>query len=457
MADSASVAHEPDRRAFGRGLLILTAAGLLVRIAFLLLEPATRPVADERTWTNWAVENLVTPKVRFSPLRTHMIFHPPVYPYFIAVLYELTGTLAAVKWAQAVVGSLLIPAVGRAGGRALGPRAGLIAAGITAFYPELIWFSAHFWCETLFMVFLWWAVERLLAAHALESRGAAAAAGLLWSLAILTRETVFYLTPLAALWLGWRRGRPGWQRAALFLAVAVTTVAPWTWRNWTVFRAFVPVSTAGGLALYQGNTPLSREEVYQDVDAVRGRIEQYRYARATGFHWILERQPWWLLEKLRDEMPNFWEADSLALIHVKRGAYGNVPPAAAVAAGLVVILPYLAVLGMFVLGLASLRVDRPRLLLVGLLALYNLLHVATHGFARYRMPVLPVVFLLASAAYLSWREGRRGLSPRRRAAAVLLAVAFGVTLYPSVRRNLSHPAFGFTDQGDPEAQTAPLP
>ena len=38
-----------------RTLALVTLAGLAVRVAFLLMEPGTRPVADERTWTNWAV------------------------------------------------------------------------------------------------------------------------------------------------------------------------------------------------------------------------------------------------------------------------------------------------------------------------------------------------------------------------------------------------------------------
>ena len=73
---------------------------------------------------------------------------------------------------------------------------------------------------------------------------------------------------------------------------------------------------------------------------------------------IRDRQPAWIFEKLRDQMPNFWEADSLALIHIKRGAYGAVRPAAAVAAAVVVLAPYLAVLAGFVAGLALLR-SRP--------------------------------------------------------------------------------------------------
>jgi hypothetical protein len=322
-----------------RTLVLLTVVGLAARAAFLLLEPATRPVADERTWTNWAVESLATPRVGFSPLRTHMIFYPPLYPYFIAVPYALFHTLQAAKWAQAAVSALLVPAVGLVGGRAFGARAGVVAAGIVALYPDLVWFAAHFWSETLFLVLLWWAFERLLAGDRRASVGAVAAAGLLWGLAVLTRETILYLTPAAALWLAWRSGRGGGKRAAVFLLCAALTVVPWTIRNWIAFHAFVPVSTAGGLALFQGNARLTRQEVYDRYEAVHGRIEQYRFARREGWRAIGERQPLWALEKLRDQMPRFWEADSLALIHIKRGAYGAVPPAIAGAAAIVILVP----------------------------------------------------------------------------------------------------------------------
>ena len=452
-------AADPDAGPAARPLLLLTVAGLLARAAFVALEPATHPVADERTWTNWAVESLVTPRVSFSPLKTHMIFYPPLYPYFIAVPFALFHTLQAVKWAQVAVGALLAPAVGRIGGRAFGPRAGLLAAGIAAFYPELIWFAAHFWSETLFMTLLWWAMERLIAADARGSSRLAAAAGLLWGLAILTRETILYLTPLAAAWLAWsgrspRRGKP----ALAFLLCAVLTVAPWTIRNWMAFRAFVPVATSGGLALFQGNARLTRQEVYDRYEAVHGRIEQYRFARREGWKAIGDRQPAWAFEKLRDQMPNFWEADSLALIHIKRGAYGAVPPAAAVAAAAAVIAPYLALLAGFVAGVALLPLDRVRGLLLGFLVGYNALHVVTHGFARYRLPVMPVVFVFAAAGYVAWRgRALAAASPARRAAAAALAVLLALFLVPSFRMNLGHPAFGFADQAEPAVQEQPTP
>jgi len=285
-------------------------------------------------------------------------------------------------------------------------------------------------------VLLWWALERLLAADARARTSLAIAAGVLWGLAVLTRETCFYLTPLAALWLSWRRTSDGGaRRAAAFLLVAAMTIAPWTYRNWVVFHAFVPVGTAGGLALYQGNSGLTRDEVYRHYDAVEGRIAQYRWARRMGIQAILDRQPAWIFEKLRDEMPRFWEADSLALVHIfEKRAYGDVPAATAAAARLVIVLPYLALLGFFVAGLAALRLERRNLLLLSFLVLYNLLHVATHAFARYRLPIMPVVFVVAAYAFAEWRAGRYpALSPARRSLAAALALAFAVLVGPSLR------------------------
>ncbi len=180
-----------------------------------------------------------------------------MYPYFIAVLFALFGTLTAVKVAQCVLGSLLVLAVGRIGRVALGEPAALVAAGIAAFYPEIVWFCAHFWAETVFTVLVWWAFERVLEADARGSTGVAAAAGLLWGLAVLTRETVLYFLPFAALWLAWRRPGGG-RRAAVLVGTALLVVLPWTVRNYLVFETFVPVSTAGALNLWQGNTDLSR-------------------------------------------------------------------------------------------------------------------------------------------------------------------------------------------------------
>jgi dolichyl-phosphate-mannose-protein mannosyltransferase len=429
-----------------RRLLLLAAAALLVRLLFIALEPATDPVADETMWTTWGARILPSPEVGFSPLRFRLIFHPPLYPYFIGVLSALSGTLLAVKLAQAAVSSLLVPALGRIGEALFGARAGLAAAATAAFYPELVWFAAHFWVETLFVVLLWWGLERLLAADRQGSLGAAAAAGFLWGLSILARETVLYFLPVAALWLATRRPR-GLARAALFLTLALGTVAPWTWRNWVVYDAFVPVSTAGALNLWQGNALLPREEVYEQYWAVHGRIEKYQLARRKGLEAIRDRQPAWIFEKLRQEMPNFWEADSQALVHIVRGAYGPYKKAWAVAAAVVVLVPFLVLLGLLAAGTAALPFERGPLLLVGFLAYYVLIHVATHGYARYRLPAMPVLFLIGGYA---WARARAGdfprLSPTRRVVGAGLLLVLALSVAPTL-------ASWFTEDWDKPAES----
>ena len=452
---------EAASRLAGAALLAVAALALVLRVAFVLLEPANKPAGDEHTWLGWALEppgGIASEKVRFSPFRNHMIFYPPLYAYFIAALHEVFGSLTAVKLGQAVLGTLIAVAVAVLGARVLGARVGLTAGLAAAMYPDLIWFAGHFWSELLFMTFLWWGFERVIAADGARGVARAAAAGLLWGLAILTRETALYFVPVAAAWLAWGQGTPGRRRGAIFVITALLTVAPWTYRNWVEFHAFIPVSTAGGQNLFQGNTRIPRDETYLMVDAQPGRVAQYRYAMRMGFEAIRDRQPWWIFEKLYEQMPNFWEADNLAVIHVKRGAdekpggYGPTSTATAWLVAALTIVPYLLILAFFVRGLVDVPLTRPLVLLVLFLLYQNAIHVVTHGFARYRLPAMPVVFVIA--AWGLWALGRARLaSPARRWAAAVVAVVLVWCLIPGLRATAAHPAFG--GQGRLEALERP--
>jgi 4-amino-4-deoxy-L-arabinose transferase-like glycosyltransferase len=432
---------------FRRRLLALTMAGLLARLLWTALEPETHPVADETMWVSWG--SVTLPSVGFSPLRLRFVFHPPLYLYFVGLFSTLFGGLEAVKYAQALASALLVPALGLVGQRTFGEKAGLVAAGIAAFYPELVWFASHFWAETVFTVLLWWAIERLLAADAAGSGRLAAASGLLWGLAALTRETALYFVPLAALWLAGRRPG-GARRAAWLLAVSALVVLPWTLRNWRVFHAFVPVSTSGALNLWQGNTRLTRQQVYEEYWSVHGRIEKYEHARRRAIESILERQPLWILEKLRDEMPAFWAAHGQPIVHLERGAYGAVPRPRALAAVAVVLVPYLGALALFVAGAARLPRSRGATLLVVFLAFYVLLHVAAHGYPRYRLPALPAVLLVAAHGAVARR--RRARPWVAAAVALVLSLSVGPSLVAWATRPWPPPWFaGVGVEGTPDA------
>ena len=337
-------------------LLLLSLLAFAVRALWVALEPATSPIADETMWLTWGIEVLPSPEVAFSPLRLRFVFHPPLYLYFLGVPFAATGSLAAVQYLQCLVGALLVPALGLLGRSAFSEPAGLVAAGLAAFYPELVWFAAHFWAETLFTVLLWWAIERLVAS---DTRGSALGRGRRGpalrardpdardrALLPAVRRAVAGLAPSRRL-----SPRGARRRSPRFSSCCRGRSA-----TGVVFDAFVPVSTAGALNLWQGNTRLTRQQVYEEYWAVRGRIPKYEHARARALEAILERQPLWIFEKLRSELPEFWAVHAQPIVHLERGAYGIVRRPLALAAVAVVLAPYLAVL---VCSWSASRVCRP--------------------------------------------------------------------------------------------------
>ena len=422
-----------------RPLLLLTALAFLVRAAFLLLAPACHYAGDEPSWIALGTQELVP----LSPLRNDLVFYPPLYPYFIALLWRATGSLQAVLWVQAAIGGLLVPAVARVGSVAFGRRAGLVAAAGAAIYPDLVWFSTRFWSETLFIVLLWWAIERTLAADLSGSRRTAAVAGVLWALATLTRELALYLVPLAALWMlrprAWTpagkwhtRLRPARARLALAATLVLSSllaIGPWTIRNAIVFRAFIPVSTMGGLNLWQGNTTLTHLQIYEVLARIEGPVAQDRYCRQLAWQTISARQPGWILEKLAEQMPEFWKAGSEVLDHlVGREACGPLATRALVPIELLLVLPYLALLGLLSVGLARLRFRAGAGLLLLLLAAYNAAHVVAYATPRFRLPAMPVVFLVAAAVLTARAEGSLLPLRGRRAVLVVLLLLVAVAL-----------------------------
>ena len=434
-------AREPVGR---RALLVLTTAAFLVRAAFLLLAPACHYAGDEPSWIALGTQELVP----LSPLRNDLVFYPPLYPYFVALVWRALASLEAVLWVQAALGALLVPAVARVGAIAFGRRTGIVAAVFAALYPDLVWFSTRFWSETLFIVLLWWAIERTLTADRTGSRRTAAAAGLLWALATLTRELALYLVPLAALWMlrpraaAPARSWSSWLRppratlltAATLVAASLLAIAPWTIRNGIVFRAFIPVSTMGSLNLWQGNTTLTHLQIYELLARIEGPVAQDRYCRQLAWQTISARQPTWILEKLAEQMPEFWKAGSEVLDHlVGREACGPLTTTALVPIELLLILPYLALLGLLVVGLARLRFGAGAGLLLLLLAAYNAAHVVAYATPRFRLPVMPVVFLVAAAFLVGRAEGLQlPLRGWRATLLVLLLMATLVVLAPGV-------------------------
>jgi 4-amino-4-deoxy-L-arabinose transferase-like glycosyltransferase len=147
-----------------------------------------------------------------------------LWPAVIAATSRLTGldVVASGRLASLVSGALLVLLTAALAARLFGPTVGLFAGLLAAAHPWLIHFSTLVFTESLFAALV--AATLLATLHARDRGEAAALAGLLGGLAVVTRPEALAVVTAAVLWLIAAPPRPAlrlrFARAAL-LAVPV--------------------------------------------------------------------------------------------------------------------------------------------------------------------------------------------------------------------------------------------
>ncbi len=432
---SAAAKDRAGKRSALRHLLILLAVSLLVRLVYLGQVKANPffyyPIVDAQTYDEMAVQVAAGQEPLPVPF-----FQPPLYPYFLGLLYALFGRdLLLVRLLQMAMGAASVWLLYILGGRLFGRRAGFAAALAYSLYGTMIFYEGELLAPVL-IVFL----NLLLALAVLKALEKpdwrrALLAGVLLGLSALAMSVILPLAlviPLYA-WRRWRgqAGRPGLGRglalACAFAGGVLLAIAPVTWRNWRVGREFVPISTNAGINFY-----LSSGSDYERKVAIRPGYEwdellnepirrgihqagaQSAYFMKKGFALIAADPAGYarlLLKKLflfangneimRDQeiYPFRQYSPLLALLVWKRG----------------LAFPFGLLLPLALLGMAlALRRRVPG---AGLPAAFILVHVAVllafFVTARYRLNILPFLVLFAAYGSLElWGLLRRRAWPQ---------------------------------------------
>jgi 4-amino-4-deoxy-L-arabinose transferase-like glycosyltransferase len=188
---------------------------------------------------------------------------PPLYPLFLAGLQTVFGDSAvAVVLAQSALGAASVLLVALLALRLAGPRAALIAAVGTAFYPYFVGNDTTL-IEQPLLVALTAAFTLVLVAalrRPLRGPGRLAAgaclSGLLAGLCVLTRETALVFAALVALLVLLRRSPAPFRSRLAWSTIFVLSIAavcsPWLLRNHARFGLPV-LSVTAGKALWVGN------------------------------------------------------------------------------------------------------------------------------------------------------------------------------------------------------------
>jgi 4-amino-4-deoxy-L-arabinose transferase-like glycosyltransferase len=335
----------------------------------------------------------------------------PAYPLFLAVFAgPVPSSVIMLRVAQAILtglsGVLLYALASRVGGR--GP-----ALGATAFYaldPLLVVAAGLLYPEAIAAVLMIAVTLTTLTAAREDRLGLSALSGVLLGVFVQLRPVALMLVPILAVWISvssaGRRARR-LQHAATLALVCLLTVLPWTYRNYQVYGRLMPVSTAG-----------TRTSVVSNTEADRSGLTVAIIRKA----WT---QPRRFLHRVREEFVHFWElyptrmaSDNPEQRSTMKTTEPRLSQAPMFAKGLrntmsAVSFAAELMLALVGVGLAWRMRRRETVLMVMLILAFAFGYTLFVAKLRYRIPVLPLLFVFAGiGAHALWTAVRKRAARR---------------------------------------------
>lgn len=435
-----ALVHRLGGRRTATAVGILLALALIVRVGVIAATPDFIPVADPADYSRHAQsisEGRGYPESIYAPGGGPSALRPPLYPYWLAVVYGVAGpSWTAGRLASALLGTIAVALIGLIALRLWGRTAGLIALGIAALYPPLILVNASLVAEALFLPLILGALAAVLE-HRRRPRGLRwpVVAGVLLGLAVLDRPNGALLAlPLAAaLWTT----RPGPARRSLvapvaMLAAGVLIVSPWLARNASEFGAFVPVSTQDGYLLAGTYNRTADEDpnlpgayrpanLVPELESLTTRsglqeLELSRELRSRAFDYVGDH-PAYVLEAVYWNTLRLFDLsgglDTSRLVYRDLGIGNRLADTGIYGFWLLAVV---AIAGAF-----TRAARRAPWFVWAVPALLAASVVAVSGTSRYRMPIEPFVVLLATLGVVAALE--RVLTRRRQTPTPVTAAA----------------------------------
>ncbi len=181
--------------------------------------------------------------------------------YMSLVFYFFGENLFVGRVGLCILGALTCVLIAGIGGRLFSRPVGTLAGLALALYPSHIYLSGVFYAEG--MMIFWGALAVYFALRVMTSPHCitwAALTGMALAMGSLTRTLVVpWFACISFAWLlhfNWN-WRVWWRPCVVFLVMGAACILPWTYRNYRVYHAFIPVQSGFGASLWLANNPLA--------------------------------------------------------------------------------------------------------------------------------------------------------------------------------------------------------
>jgi len=381
-----------------RAVLAICLGGLLLRLGFVVFSGAELTFPDEFRFVEEAYSLLGGTGLQFDGKYGHDM--PLTAVLVAAVLYVSDGSLWAVKSLMVMLSTFTVYLIARISYVLSRDNvAALVAGSVSALYPFFIFYSALVLSETIFICFL---VLYFLSVFNRNQNPKKQA--LFAGFAHLTRPTLIYFLPVVWVWQLLYKKLDVRQIIVVAVVFGII-VLPWVFRNYMIFESFVPSTTSSGHILWEGNNP------WNTTGGVSG-----------TFH---DKSSWLTVvpEGLSELEEDEWKK-SQAIAFIKQNPHVFVENGVKKALRLwslwpnasefqtpfykaISIFSFGSVLALSVLGCILLTWLRREVMLIVLFAGYvTVLQILTLGSIRYRLPLEPLLIVIASIYFSTvWRQG----------------------------------------------------
>jgi 4-amino-4-deoxy-L-arabinose transferase-like glycosyltransferase len=340
----------------------------------------------------------------------------PVYPLLLSVILRLTGTLspAVLCLFQTSLSLISCCLVYRLGEKIFGASTGRLASFIYVLHPISFWYSTRFASEAVsvpVMLLCLLLIKRLFDE---PSNNKAVQVGLSIGVAALTRSACVILLPVILLFvlLKWRTQLHRVLSYALIIVFFYASIhSLWITRNYLISGEIVPFTTMSGGAFFAGNEKVERfdvkkhtvgddtdepaEALYSSVqDEIATRVPHISLPRleaqtdkqlgAMARQLVVEK-PLFVVRKLLFGMYFIW---FLSTTTAKSWGW---------------MMFQIPLVALAVMGLCRQRQwDFSKCFLLCVVVVYIVAYALLSPWARYSMPIMPIVILFASYALISF-------------------------------------------------------
>ncbi len=245
-------------------MAVIALVALAVRVSWVLIARRNFALHGDDFFYHWQANALADGKGFLNPYTWKALgrlepsaAHPPLYSLYLSV-YSWLGftTPLAHRLASCLLGVAAVVVIGLVARRIAGDRAGLVAAGIAAVYPQLWINDGMLISESMYVLVI--AVTLLLTYRLWESRRWTDAAwlGVAIGLSALTRPEAVILVPLLGVPFLFSRREPFARRLGTLFVIGglcLVVILPWWVRNLTQFHDPTFLATGNGVVLQVSN------------------------------------------------------------------------------------------------------------------------------------------------------------------------------------------------------------